>query len=136
MVLNIVAAMAWPWFGPISNDSTHFEDTYSQVVSADERTVSVEFGISLDRVNWLGNIVAVVYLPSAVLIPAVVSRYGIRRCVRSPNPSPCFHANCVAQCDIGAISLLLAAWIRYAGTSKALSSTAAYALLIIGQVLS
>ncbi|KAF7428316.1 hypothetical protein PC9H_007537 [Pleurotus ostreatus] len=98
VVLNIVAAMAWPWFGPISND------------------MSAEFGISLDQVNWLGNIVALVYLPSAVLIPAVVSRYGIRRC-----------------CDIGVIALLLAAWIRYAGTSKALSSNAAYALLIVGQ---
>ena len=63
------------------------------MVGADERTVSAEFGVSLDQVNWLGNIVALVYLPSAVLIPAVVSRYGIRRCVRSLDSLLFFYAN-------------------------------------------
>ncbi|TFK44255.1 major facilitator superfamily domain-containing protein [Crucibulum laeve] len=96
--LNIVAAMGWPWFGPISNN------------------MAVEFGITLDQVNWLGNIVALVYLPTALLIPIIVSRYGFRRC-----------------CDIGAIALILSAWIRYAGTAHSLSPNSAYALLIIGQ---
>ncbi|KAF9010646.1 major facilitator superfamily domain-containing protein [Cyathus striatus] len=96
--LNIVSAMAWPWFGPISNN------------------MASEFGITLDEVNWLGNIVACVYLPTAILIPIFVSKYGFRRC-----------------CDLGAVALVLSAWIRYAGTARSLSPRGAYALLIIGQ---
>ena len=38
------------------------------------------------------------------------------------------------QCDLGSICLILAAWIRYAGTARSLSGNRAYALLIIGQV--
>lgn len=41
-----------------------------------------EFGVTLDQVNWLGTIVGCVYLPTAILIPTIVSKYGIRRCVR------------------------------------------------------
>jgi len=96
--LNVVAAMSWPWFGPISNNMVK------------------EFGITLDEVNWLGNMVACAYLPTALLIPTVCSRYGIRRC-----------------CDIGAIALILSAWIRYAGTAPSLSSKGSYTLLILGQ---
>ncbi|PPQ93805.1 hypothetical protein CVT25_013514 [Psilocybe cyanescens] len=96
--LNLIAAMSWPWFGPISN------------------SVASDFGISLDEVNWLGNIVAVVYLPTALLIPLVISRYGIRRC-----------------CEIGAVALILSAWIRYSGTARSLSPRGSYALLILGQ---
>ncbi|KAF8160671.1 major facilitator superfamily domain-containing protein [Crassisporium funariophilum] len=96
--LNIVSAMSWPWFGPISNNT------------------AAEFGITLDEVNWLGNIVAIVYLPTALLIPSVISRYGIRRC-----------------CDIGAVALIISAWVRYAGTAQSLSPKGAYALLIVGQ---
>ncbi|KAF9484435.1 MFS general substrate transporter [Pholiota conissans] len=97
--LNIVAAMSWPWFGPISNNT------------------AAEFNITLDQVNWLGNIVALVYLPTAILIPPVISRYGIRIC-----------------CQIGAIALVLSSWIRYAGTAQSLSPSGAYSLLIIGQL--
>ncbi|KAF9567930.1 MFS general substrate transporter [Agrocybe pediades] len=96
--LNLVAAMSWPWFGPISNDT------------------AAEFHISLDQVNWLGNIVALIYLPTALLIPTIISRYGIRRC-----------------CDLGAMALILSAWIRYAGTARSLTPGGAYALLIVGQ---
>ncbi|KAF8894114.1 major facilitator superfamily domain-containing protein [Infundibulicybe gibba] len=99
VLLNIVSAMSWPWFGPISNNMVD------------------EFGITLDQVNWLGNIVACVYLPTAILIPTIVSKYGIRRC-----------------CDIGAVALVFSAWIRYAGTSRSLSSGGAYALLFLGQL--
>ncbi|KDR75073.1 hypothetical protein GALMADRAFT_248949 [Galerina marginata CBS 339.88] len=98
VLLNIVAAMPWPWFGPISNSTAD------------------DFGITLDQVNWLGNIVALVYLPTALLIPLIISRYGIRRC-----------------CDIGAVALILSAWIRYAGTARSLSPNGAYALLMFGQ---
>jgi len=98
-LLNIVAAMAWPWFGPISNDTAE------------------EFGFSLDEVNWIGVIIGVVYLPTALFIPTVVSRWGIRRC-----------------CEIGAVALLLASWIRFAGTAKSLPVKGSYALVFIGQL--
>ncbi|KAJ6609864.1 major facilitator superfamily domain-containing protein [Mycena sp. CBHHK59/15] len=101
VVLNIVAGMTWPWFGPISNN------------------VVAEFGITLDEVNWLGNIMACIYLPVALLVPAVIRRYGIRRC-----------------CDIGSAALLLSAWIRYSGTVRSLSSKSSYALLFVGQFFS
>jgi MFS transporter, FLVCR family, MFS-domain-containing protein 7 len=45
--------------------------------------VAAQFDITLDQVNWLGNIVSVIYLPAAILIPMIVTRYGIRICVRS-----------------------------------------------------
>ena len=38
------------------------------------------------------------------------------------------------QCEFGSICLLLAAWIRYAGTATSLTGDRAYALLIFGQV--
>ncbi|KAF9050074.1 major facilitator superfamily domain-containing protein [Panaeolus papilionaceus] len=91
--------MGWPWFGPISNSMTE------------------EFGITLDQVNWLGNIVACIYLPTAIATPIIISKFGIRRC-----------------CDIGAVALILSAWIRYAGTTKTLPTNGAYALLIVGQL--
>jgi hypothetical protein len=40
-----------------------------------------EFGITLDEVNWLGNIIACIYLPVSLSVPEVIRRYGIRRCV-------------------------------------------------------
>lgn len=40
----------------------------------------------------------------------------------------------LSQCEIGAISFILAAWIRYAGNANSLSPNGAYALLIFGQV--
>ncbi|KAJ7881731.1 major facilitator superfamily domain-containing protein [Mycena olivaceomarginata] len=62
VILNMVSAMASPWFGPISN----------KMVS--------EFGITLDQVNWLGNAMACMYLPVSLTIPDIIRRYGIRRC--------------------------------------------------------
>ncbi|KAF9447949.1 MFS general substrate transporter [Macrolepiota fuliginosa MF-IS2] len=97
--LNIVAAMSWPWFGPISNN------------------MAADFNITLDQVNWLGNSVSLIYLPTAFAIPYIVARYGLRRCY-----------------DLGAIALILAAWVRFAGTAKTLSGGRAYALLILGQM--
>ncbi|KAF7361938.1 MFS general substrate transporter [Mycena venus] len=98
VVLNIVSGMTWPWFGPISNNMV------------------AEFGITLDEVNWLGNVMACIYLPVSLVVPEVIRRYGIRRC-----------------CDIGAAALLISAWIRFAGTPHSLSSGGAYALLFVGQ---
>ncbi|KNZ75045.1 Major facilitator superfamily domain-containing protein 7, partial [Termitomyces sp. J132] len=99
VLLNVITAMSWPWFGPISNNMVN------------------EFGFTLDQVNWLGNIMAIVYIPAALGVPILVSRYGIRRC-----------------CDIAAVALLISAWIRYAGTAESLSTQHSYALVIIGQL--
>ncbi|KAF9464950.1 major facilitator superfamily domain-containing protein [Collybia nuda] len=97
-IMNIITAMSWPWFGPISNNMVK------------------EFGFTLDQVNWLGNIVSLMYMPVALMVPIVVSKYGMRRC-----------------CDIGAVTLLLSAWLRFSGTAKTLSRTESYALIILGQ---
>ncbi|KAJ6490786.1 major facilitator superfamily domain-containing protein, partial [Mycena vitilis] len=99
VILNLAAGMTWPWFGPISND----------MVQA--------FGITLDQVNWLGNVMSCMYLPVSLCVPIFVSKYGIRRC-----------------CDIGAATLLLSAWVRYAGTTNGVSTSVAYALLLLGQI--
>ena len=47
-------------------------------------SVVAEFGFTLDQVNWLGNVVSCIYLPTALVIPTICSRYGIRRCVCTP----------------------------------------------------
>ncbi|KAG8742725.1 hypothetical protein FRC10_000999 [Ceratobasidium sp. 414] len=84
------------------------------------RIVSIasnEFQLSLQKVNWLGNSVNLVYLPISILVPLGCSRWGLR-----------------ISCVIGSLSLLISAWIRYAGTTKTLSPEGKYALLLIGQV--
>ncbi|KAG6331792.1 hypothetical protein ID866_7298 [Astraeus odoratus] len=75
-----------------------------------------EFGISLTQVNWLGNIVSCVFIPASIFIPVFSSRFGIRRCA-----------------DLGGATLLISAWVRYAGTVNSLSPQSAYSLLLIGQ---
>jgi FLVCR family MFS transporter 7 len=100
-LLNLAAGMCWPWFGPISNSMVD------------------EFGVTLDQVNWLGNIEACIYVPGSLLTPILTQRYGLRR-----------------TCEIGAFALLLSAWIRYAGTPHSLSTNQAYGLLILGQFFS
>ncbi|KAF7298232.1 MFS general substrate transporter [Mycena chlorophos] len=52
-------------------------------------------------------------------IPEIIRRYGFRRC-----------------CDIGAVCMVVSAWIRYAGTPRSLSPGGAYALLIVAQIFS
>ncbi|OCB86302.1 MFS general substrate transporter [Sanghuangporus baumii] len=101
VVLNIVAGMSLTWFGPIANKT------------------SGTFGISLDEVNWLGNIVACTYIVVSPLVPIMCSRFGLR-----------------VSYAIGTGFLILSAWIRYAGTAHSLNSRGAYALLIIGQFIS
>lgn len=100
-VLEAVGSASWPWFGPISDN------------------VVRDFGFTLTEINWLGNIIACVYLPTAFLTPIITKRFGLKRC-----------------CDIAALLLLLSAWVRYAGTSRSLSKGGAYSLIIIGQALS
>ncbi|EJD00097.1 MFS general substrate transporter [Fomitiporia mediterranea MF3/22] len=99
--LSIFAGANLSWFGPIANSS------------------SQTFDISLDQVNWLGNIVGCTYLIVTPVIPGLCSRYNIRRCY-----------------EIGVVFLVISAWVRFAGTARSLSPQGAYALLLIGQFLS
>ncbi|KAG8687476.1 hypothetical protein FRC08_011938, partial [Ceratobasidium sp. 394] len=98
-LLNIVAGLNWLWFSSIAIDTSN------------------EFRISLQKVNWLGNSVNLIYLPVSILVPFGCSRWGLR-----------------ISCAIGSLSLLISAWVRYAGTAKTLSPEGKYALLLIGQV--
>ena len=84
--------------------------------------------------NWLGNIISCVYLPTAVLTPIITKRYGLKRCVCSVSFYAVYLLISLAQCDIASALILLSAWIRYAGTSRSLSKGGAYSLIIIGQV--
>jgi hypothetical protein len=93
-----------------------------------------DFGFTLDEVNWLGNIISCVYLPTAVLTPIVTKRYGLKRCVCSVSLYAVYLLILLVQCDIATALVLLSAWIRYAGTSRSLSKGGAYSLIIIGQV--
>ncbi|KAI5890517.1 MFS general substrate transporter [Schizophyllum commune H4-8] len=99
ILLNIGAAAGWPWFGPISNET------------------AARFGITLNQVTWLGNIVALIYLPVALVLPEFIQRIGFRN-----------------SCFVGALSLILSSWIRYAATADGLSPNEAYALLMFGQL--
>ncbi|EJC99340.1 MFS general substrate transporter [Fomitiporia mediterranea MF3/22] len=107
IVLNIVAAMALTWFGPIANKTTQ------------------SFGITLNQVNWLGNVVNFIYIVFSPLVPSTCSRVGIRGASTVDT----------AQYAIGAGFLVVSAWVRFAGTAHSLNSQGAYALLIIGQLL-
>ncbi|KAG9054608.1 hypothetical protein FS842_004676 [Serendipita sp. 407] len=99
VVLNIVAAMNWIWFSPIA------------------KSTADDFHISLPQVNWLSQVVNLIYLPMALAIPSMIQRFGIRK-----------------TCLTAGACLLIASWIRYAGVSRSLSTNGAYALLILGQI--
>ncbi|GBE87055.1 predicted protein [Sparassis crispa] len=100
MILNVVAGMPLVWFGPIADDVVN------------------QFGITLDQVNWLGNVVNVIYVPCACVIPTLYSCIGLKR-----------------SCYVGAICFIVSGWIRYAATAKPLSMNGAFALMLLGQVL-
>ncbi|KAH7913496.1 major facilitator superfamily domain-containing protein, partial [Hygrophoropsis aurantiaca] len=101
IILGLVTGMPWSWFGPISDN------------------VASDFDISLNQVNWLGNIISCLYLPVSLSVPLFCSRYGIRRCS-----------------EIGTAMLLISGWVRYAGTITSLSPNSSYALLLLGQMFS
>ncbi|KAH9922288.1 MFS general substrate transporter [Epithele typhae] len=100
VLLNIVSGLLLVWFGPIAND------------------VVDEFGFTLDEVNWLGNVINLIYLPCAFVLPYLYGRLGIR-----------------GTAYIGAVLFVLSAWVRYAGTAKSLSVRSSYALILIGQLI-
>ena len=125
--------MSLAWFGPISNNGRFIYTPLKKLWSL--FTVASEFGISLNQVNWLGNLIVCVYLPTSLIIPKMMSRYGIRRCVGCCLQFGQFHYSRILQCDIGTVCLFISAWVRYAGTARSLSPNSAYALLIVGQVM-
>ncbi|KAL1938967.1 hypothetical protein VTO73DRAFT_11120 [Trametes versicolor] len=100
VLLNIVSGMVLVWFGPIANDMVR------------------DFGFSLNDVNWLGNVVNLVFLPSSILVPYLYGRLGTR-----------------GTCFIGAVLFILSGWIRYLGTMKSLSVSSSYAFVVVGQIL-
>lgn len=132
-MLEAVAAASWPWFGPISNNGTS-SFLIHHLVIIDLYLVVRDFGFTLDEVNWLGNIISCVYLPTALLTPIITKRYGLKRCVCPVLFYAVYLLILLVQCDVATALILLSAWIRYAGTSRSLSKGGAYSLIIIGQV--
>ncbi|TBU57173.1 MFS general substrate transporter [Dichomitus squalens] len=100
VILNIVAGTTLVWFGPIAN------------------TVAKDFGFTLNQINWFGNVVNVVYLPSAFVVPYLYGRLGVRK-----------------TCFIAGALFVVSAWVRYAGTARGLSVNGSYALIMVGQLL-
>lgn len=98
--LNIISGASWPWFGPISIP------------------MSDRFGFTLTQVNWLGNVVSLMFLPVSVSVPYLLNRFGVRNI-----------------CLGGGVCLLLSAWIRYAGTVDTLTPGGRYALMLVAQIL-
>ncbi|KAJ7220282.1 major facilitator superfamily domain-containing protein [Mycena pura] len=101
IALNIVSGWPRPWFGSIANQASR------------------ELGYSLNRVNWLGNIMTCVCMPVVLSIPALATRLGLRK-----------------SCFIASATLVIASWLRYCGTIRSLSSNQSYALVIVGQMFS
>jgi hypothetical protein len=84
VVLNIVSGMPGPWFGPIANNS----ELRLYVLSlwyTEGAIVAADFSVSLDNVNWLGNVGALMCLPIALSVPYLNARYGLKRCVCMPS---------------------------------------------------
>ncbi|KAG8956166.1 hypothetical protein FRC04_004241 [Tulasnella sp. 424] len=99
-LLNCIGGMNWLWFSAISLDTAN------------------AFNLSVTKVNWLSNVVNVVYLPVSFLLPWIIRKFGLRR-----------------SCVLAALILVLASWLRVAGTAHSLGPKSAYALLFIGQLL-
>ncbi|KAI0737523.1 major facilitator superfamily domain-containing protein [Daedaleopsis nitida] len=100
VILNVVSGLVLVWFGPIANN------------------VVEEFGFTLDQINWFGNVVNIVYLPSAIIVPYLYGRLGVR-----------------GTSYIGAVMFVISAWVRYAGTTKSLNQAGSFALIMLGQLI-
>ncbi|KAG6372329.1 major facilitator superfamily domain-containing protein [Boletus reticuloceps] len=120
VALGFVTGLPWAWFGPIAPQGRCLAivvfASQTQLVRV---SAAAEFGISVNQVNWLGNVMACLFIPVSLLVPVFCSRFGITRCAQ-----------------IGSVLTLISGWIRYAGTATSLSSQSAYALLIFGQIFS
>ncbi len=81
VILNIVSGMVLVWFGPIANNGASSLLScchHVRPLKASPFIVVADFGFTLDQVNWFGNVVNVVYLPSAVVVPYLYGRLGLR----------------------------------------------------------
>src|SRR6266849_2179079 len=87
-------------------------DFFSQspLLMTEQSLVVRDFGFTLDEVNWLGNIISLVYLPTAVLTPIITKRYGLKRCVCSVSFYALFLLILLVQCSIASSLVLLSAW--------------------------
>lgn len=120
ILYNLAAGMSWTWFGSIATQGKYWSQLkymapWCKIYTID--AVTKDFHISISQVNWLGNIINIVFLPASFATPFLCNKYGLRRC-----------------CFGGAVLLTLSGWIRVAGTPHNLSPQAANALLGIGQV--
>ncbi|GAA94199.1 uncharacterized protein L969DRAFT_93581 [Mixia osmundae IAM 14324] len=97
VVLNAVSALNWLLFAPIALDS------------------AARFGITLDQVNWLGNVVCALYLLVSPAVPLALERFGLSR-----------------TCWFAASVLVLGGWLRYSSIGAS-ASGAQYAMLFLSQ---
>jgi hypothetical protein len=83
-MLNVLSGMNWPWFGPIANASES-RPSYPPCPRSPITTppVTQDFDLSVEQVNWLGNVINVIYLPVSLVVPVVVARWGIQKTVCS-----------------------------------------------------
>ena len=54
---------------------------FSSVSIRSHCPAATDFGISVNQVNWLCNIVCCIFIPVSLLVPAFCSRFGVTRCV-------------------------------------------------------
>ncbi|KZV63361.1 MFS general substrate transporter [Peniophora sp. CONT] len=80
--------------------------------------VREDMGYSVLQVDWLGTITACAFLVVAFQVPVYVRFLGVRKTVY-----------------IGAVLLVISAWVRYAGTARSLPTGGSYALVILGQFI-
>ena len=129
--------MSWAWFGPISNNSMFvIASWYLQVPSGYDR-----FSFSGRRFQHISRPSQLAWKHSCLCLSTHFSNYP-KNYITLWNPKmrklflkiKRFHGLRNLQCDIGAVFLIISAWVRYSGTSRSLSPKGAYTLLIFGQV--
>ncbi|KAI0085553.1 major facilitator superfamily domain-containing protein [Irpex rosettiformis] len=99
VVLNIVGGFSSVWFGSITGNT------------------ATEFGFTAGQVNWLSNVLNLVYLPASVAATFICKKWGV-----------------CTTCYIGSVFLVISAWVRYAGTARSISTNASLCLLMLGQL--
>lgn len=68
-----------------SNCHTRYSSTVQSLVPSVPNpsllSAATEFDITVNQVNWLGNILSWIFIPVSLLIPVFCARFGIARCV-------------------------------------------------------
>ena len=77
--------MTLVWFGPIANSGMslclHVRTPTRRGLREWDIEVVRDFHFTLDQINWFGNVVNVVYLPSAFVMPYLYGSLGVRKTV-------------------------------------------------------